>query len=82
MFMYHKPRCTVAVEKMRTTITIDDQAIREVMKLTGEKTAVAAIREAIDRYRRFEAKRRVLALRGEVAIEDTWRQLRKLETKE
>lgn len=67
---------------MRTTVTIDDQAIREVMKLTGEKTAVAAIRVALDRYRRFEAKRRVLALRGEVEIEDTWRQLRKLETKE
>jgi Arc/MetJ family transcription regulator len=67
---------------MRTTITIDDEAIREVMQLTGEKTAVAAIREALDRYRRIEAKRRVLALRGEVQIEDTWRQLRELETKE
>ena len=67
---------------MRTTITIDDQVIREVMKLTGEKTAVAAIREALDRFRRVEAKRRVLALRGEVAIEDSWRQLRKLETEE
>ena len=82
MFVYHVIRCTPMAMAMRTTVTIDDQGIREVMQLTGEKTAVAAIREALDRYRRFEAKRRVLALRGEVAIEDTWRQLRELETKE
>lgn len=82
MFVCHVGRCIPMAMAMRTTVTIDDQTIREVMKLTGEKTAVAAIREALDRYRRFEAKRRVLALRGEVAIEDTWRQLRKLETKE
>lgn len=82
MFVCHVGRCIPMAMAMRTTVTIDDPTIREVMKLTGEKTAVAAIREALDRYRRFEAKRRVLALRGEVAIEDTWRQLRKLETKE
>lgn len=82
MFVYYGHRCTLMVKAMRTTFTIDDQTIREVMKLTGQKTAVAAIREALDRYQRFEAKRRVLALRGEVAIEDTWRQLRQLETKE
>lgn len=67
---------------MRTTVTIDDQVIQEVMKLTGQKTPVAAIREALDRYRRLEAKRRVLALRGNVAIEDDWRRLRELETRE
>ena len=49
------------------------------MQATGQSSAVAAIRQALDDYLRHARKQKVLALRGQVQIEDNWRDLRALE---
>ncbi len=64
---------------MRTTLTIDDTQVRNLMQITGEKSAVGAIRQALDEYLRQSRKKKVLALRGQVQIADNWRDLRALE---
>jgi Arc/MetJ family transcription regulator len=65
---------------MRTTLTIDDDLIREITKETGKKAPLEAIREALQAYVRQQKLKKVLALRGKVDIEDNWRELRKLDT--
>jgi Bacterial antitoxin of type II TA system, VapB len=64
---------------MRTTLTIDDVQAEDLMQATGQNSAVAAIRQALDDYLRQARKKKVLALRGQVQIEDNWRDLRALE---
>lgn len=49
------------------------------MQATGQSSAVAAIRQALDDYLRQARKKKVLALRGQVQIDDNWRELRALE---
>ena len=61
---------------MRTTLTVDDFKAADLMVLTGKKSAVAAIRQALDDYLQQARKQKVLALRGQVALDDTWRSLR------
>ena len=64
---------------MRTTLTIDDILAQDLMQATGQSSAVAAIRQALDDYLRQARKKKVLALRGQVQIDDNWRDLRALE---
>ena len=52
------------------------------MQLTGEKTPLIAIRHALKDYLAAVRKQKLLALRGQVQVEDNWRQLRQLDTKE
>jgi Arc/MetJ family transcription regulator len=65
---------------MRTTITIDDDLTKELMQTTGEKSITAAIRTALQDYVAGLRKQKLLALRGQVQIEDTWQQLRQQDT--
>ena len=65
---------------MRTTITIDDEVTKELMQTTGEKSITAAIRMALQDYLAGLRKQKLMALRGQVQIEDTWQQLRQLDT--
>jgi hypothetical protein len=65
---------------MRTTITIDDDLSKELMQTTGEKSITAAIKTALQDYLAGLRKQKLLALRGQVQIEDTWQQLRQLDT--
>jgi Arc/MetJ family transcription regulator len=65
---------------MRTTITIDDDLSKELMQTTGEKSIAAAIKTALQDYLSGLRKQKLLALRGQVQIEDTWQQLRQLDT--
>lgn len=65
---------------MRTTITISDEVTRELMQTTGEKSITAAIRMALQDYLAGLRKQKLMALRGQVQIEDTWQQLRQLDT--
>ena len=64
---------------MRTTLTIDDVQAEDLMQATGQSSAVAAIRQALEDYLRQARKKKVLALRGQVQVEDNWRDLRALE---
>ena len=65
---------------MRTTLTIDDEVANTLMQITGKKSPVTAIRHALEDYLKQARKQKVLALRGQVQVEDNWRQLRKLDT--
>lgn len=65
---------------MRTTITIDDEITKELMQITGEKSITSAVRVALHDYLAALRKQKLLALRGQVQIEDTWQQLRQLDT--
>ena len=65
---------------MRTTLTLDDSMAEQLMQMTGEKTPVFAIRHALQDYLAHMRKQKVLALRGQVQVEDNWRQLRQLDT--
>ena len=64
---------------MRTTLTIDDSQVHDLMRVTGQSSPVSAIRHALDDYLRQSRKRKVLALRGQIQIDDNWRELRALE---
>ena len=67
---------------MRMTLTIDDDMAEQLMQLTGEKTPLFAIRHALKDYLVAVRKQQLLALRGQVQVEDSWRQLRQLDMKE
>ena len=67
---------------MRMTLTLDDELAEQLMQLTGEKTPLFAIRYALKDYLAAVRKQKLLALRGQVQIEDNWRQLRQLDTRE
>jgi Arc/MetJ family transcription regulator len=67
---------------MRTTLSIDDELAQGLMLATGQKTPVAAIRQALQEYLQQARKQEVLALRGQVDIEDRWRELRQAELAE
>lgn len=61
---------------MRTTITIDDSLMDQLMQTTGESSPAKALRLAVQDYVRQTRLKKLLALRGQVAIEDNWRELR------
>lgn len=64
---------------MRTTITIDDSLMNQLMQTTGESSPAKALRQAVQDYVRQARLKKLLALRGQVAIEDNWRELRQLD---
>jgi hypothetical protein len=63
---------------MRITLTLDDNFIENLMRITGEKSHAAAIRHALEDYLKQACKQNVLALRGAVNVDDNWRELRQL----
>lgn len=65
---------------MRTTITIDDNLSKELMQTTGQKSITAAIRIALDDYLASLRKQKLLALRGQVDVQDNWQALRQMDT--
>ena len=67
---------------MRMTLTLDDDIAEQLMRLTGEKTPLFAIRHALKDYLVAVRKQKLLALRGQVQVEDSWRPLRQLDMKE
>lgn len=67
---------------MRTSLNIDDAILHEVMKITGKENRSEAIRIALAFYLKQQRKNKILALRGNVDIEDNWQQLRELEKTE
>jgi len=64
---------------MRTTITIDDDLMTQLMRITGESSPAKALRQAVQDYVRQARVKKLLALRGQVALEDNWQELRALE---
>ena len=64
---------------MRTTITIDDELMNQLMQTTGESSPAKALRRAVQDYVRQTRVKKLLALRGQVPLEDNWLELRALD---
>jgi len=62
---------------MRTTLNIDDDALRAAMELSQGLTKTEVINEALRRMVRAKRRRRLLELRGTVEWEGDVDQLRK-----
>lgn len=67
---------------MRTTLTIDDDVISQVLQTTGRSSPLDAIRDALQSYLQQEKLKQVIAMRGKLDLQDNWRELRKLDTLE
>jgi metal-responsive CopG/Arc/MetJ family transcriptional regulator len=65
---------------MRSTLNIDDNIMEKVMSYTGQKNRSEAVRQALSSFIKEQKKKQILELRGQVNIEDDWRELRKLDT--
>ncbi len=65
---------------MQTTVTIDDQQLKNLMFYTHADNESEAVYKAVQTYLQ-QAKRQqeLLALRGQVDIADDWQALRELE---
>lgn len=62
---------------MRTTLNIDDEALREAMELGRGRTKTEIINEALRRFVRAKRRRQLLELRGKVEWEGDIDALRK-----
>ena len=62
---------------MRTTLNIDDDALKSAMKLTKGKTKTEVINEALREYTRRRRLRGFLKLEGKVRWEGDLDELRK-----
>ena len=67
---------------MRTTIHIEDDLVADLMRLTHAPTKAQAAWAALKELVRLRHKKEVLALRGQLEIEDNWRHLRESELEE
>jgi len=64
---------------MRTTLNIDDDILDKVMSYTGQENSSKAVRLALASFVQEQKKEKLLALRGQVNIEENWEVLRKLD---
>jgi len=64
---------------MRTTLSIDDEIMNKVMLYTGKNNRSEAIQLVLSEYIREQKKKKILALRGQVNINDDWKNLRELD---
>lgn len=67
---------------MRTTLTIDDALLSQVVQSTGRSNPLDATREALQSYLQQERLKQVVAMRGKLDLQDNWRALRQLDTLE
>ncbi len=67
---------------MRTTLNIDDQLLSDFIILSGKKNRSEAVRFALKEYVKQYQKKLILSLRGNVDIDDNWKELRSLEIDE
>lgn len=65
---------------MRTTLTIDESVISQVVQTTGRSNPLDAIKVALKSYLQQEKLKQVIAMRGKLDLQDNWRALRQLDT--
>ncbi len=61
---------------MKTTISLDNAVLEQLLTYTQAKNAKQSIAKAIEEYIRYQQRLELLSCRGTVEIEDNWRQLR------
>jgi len=66
---------------MRTTLSLDDKLITELLAVTGARTKTEAIHLAITEFLRKKKVEGLLALEGKVHLDLDWRELEELELK-
>lgn len=66
---------------MRATLNIDDALLDQVMQYTESTNRSEAVRRALKAYIRQQEIRQLRAMRGTMEIDDSWRELRALETR-
>ncbi|MCQ8128432.1 type II toxin-antitoxin system VapB family antitoxin [Methylomonas rivi] len=64
---------------MKTTISLDNAVLEQLLTYTQAKTTKESIAKAIEEYILFKQRQELLNCRGAVDIEDNWQQLRDLE---
>ena len=67
---------------MRTTMSLDDKLMKELMEVTGAATKTEAVHLAIAEFIRRKKLEGLKALSGKVRITDNWQELEELELKE
>ncbi len=66
---------------MRATLNIDDDLLEQVMTFTESSNRSEAVRIALKAYIRQQEIRKIRAMRGTMDIDDSWRELRALDTR-
>ena len=66
---------------MRATLNIDDALLDQVMQFTESSNRSEAVRIALKAYIRQQEIRKIRAMRGTMDIDDSWRELRALDTR-
>jgi hypothetical protein len=67
---------------MTTSIDLTDQEMAELMSLTNQTDAAAAVRCATLEYLRFARRKRLKDLSGQVQMDDNWREFEDVEIEE
>jgi Arc/MetJ family transcription regulator len=67
---------------VRTTITVPDEVLGELMKYTNAKTRTEAVNKGLEELIRRLKIEKLRSLRGKFQIEDNWKQLRASEVRE
>jgi Arc/MetJ family transcription regulator len=57
---------------MRTTLTLDDQLSKEVLKFTRAKNLASAVNKAVVDYVRRQKLSGILQLKGKIHFEKDW----------
>lgn len=66
---------------MRTTLNLDDELVKELMRVTGAKTKTEAIHLAISEFLRRKKIEGLLALEGKLHLDLDWREMEERELK-
>jgi len=64
---------------MQATITLDNAILEQLLAYTQAKTAQESIMKAVEEYIRHQQRQELLACRGNIEVDDHWRELRDLE---
>ncbi len=64
---------------MRATLNIPDNLLKEVQKITGEKSKTKAITIAMEEYIKQKKIKELIALRGKIQIDYDWEKKEELE---
>lgn len=66
---------------MRTTLSLDEALLKEVMAATGAKTKSEAVRLAITEFLRHKKRDGLLALSGKIHFDLSWQEMEAQELK-
>jgi len=67
---------------MRTTVTLGEKLIKEVLQFSGSKNKTQAVNKALNEWLKQQKIDRLKALRGKLDIQDNLEDLNKLEQNE